>query len=480
MIIGRKAEQSWLKRLFKSKKAELIAVYGRRRIGKTFLIREMGQKNGRYMEAIGKKDADMRSQLFIFSQALKNSFPEIELENAFENWMTAFETLTDTIKKHEKGRFTLFLDELPWMVTQKSGLLQALDHYWNAHWSQMKAIKVVVCGSAASWMLDNLINAKGGLHNRLTATLNLQPFSLSETAEYLKAHGHRYTHQRVLDTYLVTGGVPHYLNQMKKSRSLLQNINDMCFNPNGLLHQEFPRLFRALFKSAEDNLQIIRLIAQKRFGISRNDLIKNLKTQSGGTLTKRIEELEAAGFIKTFIPYGLNNRSQYYRVTDEYSFFYLKWIEPELKKGLSFSEGYWQSLSKTSSWNSWSGYAFETVCLKHIEPIRKALGLENIGCKTGSWRHKTKDKHKTGAQIDLLFDRLDDALTLCEIKYTRQAFKVDKSYAKELMNKLDCFEKQTNNRKELFLALISVSNVKETAWSEELVDQVVLLEDLFE
>ncbi len=481
-IFGRDSEIKILDSLWKSPEAEFLAIYGRRRVGKTHLIREyFSQKQCVYFEITGQKDGHLQDQLENFTQILsKTFFNNIPLRSP-SSWKEAFELLTKEIEKSPKSQHTvIFLDELPWLATKKSGMLQAIDYYWNRFWSRYPKLFLIVCGSAASWMLDNLINAKGGLHNRLTKTILLQPYDLKGVQLFLSHRDIHLNRKQILDLYMVFGGIPHYLKQVEKGKSALQIINKVCFRPDGLLHTEFDRLFQSLFSNAEDNLSIIKAIAKHQHGISRKDLIKTTKIPSGGTLNKRLKELESAGFIQSYIPYGRKIKDHYYRVIDEYCYFYLRWIEPFKKTGISQGKEYWQTKGRTAAAIAWSGYAFENICLKHADQIRKALELHNISCEIGSWKFSpAPGKKDSGAQIDLLFDRDDGVITICEIKYSEKLFVLDKAEAKNIMNKTEVLEKHIFANKQTTVALITTMGLKPNIWSQELIHHVVTLEDLF-
>ena len=328
-------------------------------------------------------------------------------------------------------------------------------------------------------MLDNLINAKGGLYNRITQIIQLTPFTLGETKIFLEKKGFKLNYQQVLEIYMVIGGIPFYLNQLQKSKSITQNINDLCFTESGLLYSEFQRLFKSLFSAYEINLRIIKEIAKHHYGISFGDLVNKLGQKAGGRFNERLHELEAAGFIQKQLPFGRVKRDSFYRMVDEYTLFYLKWIENAVGR-IPKNSRYWQQIAKSQAWQAWSGFAFETICFKHIDKIIQALNLEQTGCLVSHWKHHAKPRAKTsGTQIDLLLDRNDDAITICEIKNSSQPFIIDKNYAKILMNKLAIFQNETKTKKQIFLAIISASGLKKNVWSEELVNQVVELKDLF-
>lgn len=480
-LIGRQKEKALLEKIISSKQAEFVAVYGRRRVGKTYTIQQCLSHKGLYLECTGTKDGSLKDQLLNFIQSFAATFyPGAPLRTP-KSWREAFELLTQEIKKHPNKKIILFFDELPWLATRKSGLLQNLDYFWNTQWSKHPQVKLIVCGSAASWMLSHLINAKGGLHNRVTQSLLLEPFTLTETKSFLDQKKIKLTERQVLDLYMVMGGVPHYLNQLDSTKSIAQNINDLCFKKEGLLYEEFSRLFRSLFEAAELNLHIVKMIAQKHYGIAFTELAQKVEKKAGGRFQERLHELEAAGFIQRFLPYGRKKRDHYYKVIDEYCLFYLKWII-DLVEGRELPKGadYWSRIIKTPQWFNWAGYSFETICYKHVDKIIKKLGLDGIGCFVSHWCYRADSTQKEeGAQIDLLLDRDDGAITLCEIKCTDQPFAIDKTYAKTLLNKIDVFEKSLKKPKQIFLAIITASSFKQNAWSEELVHHTVELKDLF-
>ncbi|MDN3506935.1 MAG: ATP-binding protein [Simkaniaceae bacterium] len=479
-IFGRKEEIASFRSILSSKEAEFLALYGRRRVGKTFLVREFFSNKGMYVEITGQKDGELHQQLENFSrQFSKGFYDNIPLQPP-KSWKEAFSLLTTHIQKIPKRqKCILFFDELPWLAGRKSGFMQALDFYWNRYWSSSKNLIVIVCGSAASWMLDHLVNAKGGLHNRLTKTILLKPFNLTESSEYLKHRHVNLNTKQFCDIYMTCGGIPYYLKQIEKGKSATQNINRLCFQKDGLLYNEFDRIFPALFNHSEQHFSIIKAIASASSGISREDLLKKTKMASGGTFRKRLHELEAAGFIQAYCPYGFKRKSQFYRLIDEYVLFYLHWIYPIKLKGIEQGKTYWQTKAKTPSVLSWAGYAFEMICLKHVDEIRKSLGLEGIHIEIGSYRYvpKTKSKER-GVQIDLLFDREDGVITLCEIKYSQKKLVFDKSMAKQLAEKIDRFEKHFSTTKSVSLAMITMHGIKPTYWAEELVDDEVVFEEL--
>lgn len=480
-IIGRKKEIKILDRVWLSPDPEFLALYGRRRVGKTHLIRQYFSGKGLYLETSGSKDKPMKTQIENFMKALSVLFYHGTAMKTPDSWDEAFGILTKNLAAVPPAKkIVVFFDELPWMSTRRSGLLQSIDYYWNLHWSKMKNLIFIACGSAASWMLDKLIYAKGGLHKRITQKILLEPYSLKETKEFLVNRGIKLKDKQFLDIYMAIGGIPFYLKAIQKGLSPAQLIDEICFDRNGLLYNEFENLFESLFEHAEANLTIVREIVKHGNCLSRDEIIKFTAISSGGTLNVRLRELEISGFIQGFIPYEKKARDHYFRVVDEFSLFHLKWIAPLLSARGHQQNNYWQQLIKTPSVSSWKGLAFENVCLKHIDEIRKGLGLQDIACKTGSWRYiPKKGSSADGTQIDLLFDREDGIINLCEIKYSEQPFSIDKAYAGELAKKITVFEEHFPTKKQIFMSLITTEGLKKSIWSENLITQSIALDSLF-
>lgn len=481
VIIGRKLEQNILEDIFKSRKAEFVAVYGRRRVGKTYLIEQFfKQKPCLYFYLTGLYQGSLKEQLAVFAKTMGEVFfseTGLQIESP-KSWMQAFEGLTNAINRFvTKNKIVLFFDELPWLASKRSGFKRALDYYWNTKWSKDKRIILVVCGSAASWIIKNIINDKGGLHNRITLQIPLYPFSLKETQAYLNYLGARFNQKQTLELYMALGGIPHYLQKIKPNLSASQNISMLCFVRNGQLFDEFEKLFSSLFEHAETYIELIKIMVTKRNGIARKELENKAKlSDSGGTLTERLMALEQAGFVKSFLPIGYAEKGLCYKLIDEYCLFYLTWINPIKRQIENEREpNYWTSKSHTPAWHSWAGYAFESVCLKHISELKKALFIPE-GALSGSWHYRGQLE---GAQIDLLFDRDDGVITVCEIKYCQSPFEIDKKYAAELEKKIKVLKEQFKTTKQIFLSFITSDPLKKNKYSAELVTSTATLDDLF-
>ena len=483
-IICRDAEIGLLNRLLASNKPEFLAIYGRRRIGKTHLIRSFfEEKNCVFFNVMGTKNGSYHNQITHFTQRLGEVFLGGIIPQTKPNWDETFQTLKNaTLQVPKEKKIVMFLDELPWMATKKSNLLQTIDYYWNQYWSRDNRIKLIVCGSSASWIINKIINNKGGLYNRVTETIHLQAFSLLETEQYLASNKVKLNRKQLTELYMVTGGVPFYLSKIEPGYSATQLIEMQAFSQKAFLLKEFDALFESLFDNADAYIEIIKTIAQYKEGVGQQKLFEKLtKTPKGETSIKRLKDLDDAGFVTSFISHFHSKRGIYYRITDEYALFYLYWVEPlkATKMAQALEKGYWQTLTQTPKWFSWAGYAFEAVCYKHLSQIRRALHLSSTAIPN-AWRYTPSKKSDVpGAQIDLLFDRDDDTITICEIKFSKRAFEITKDYAQKLQQKIEIFKKITGTKKQLFLAFISANGLKKNRYSEALVSHVITIDDLF-
>ncbi len=473
-FIGRTQEISVLKEALQSHRAELVSVIGRRRIGKTFLVKTIYQDQIVF-ELTGMQDRPLEEQLRNFAYYLNEAAQsKIPLPPPID-WLEAFMqliTYLKTVEKKEKP--VVFLDELPWMAKHKSGFLSALSFFWNS-WAVNQHIVLVICGSAASWMIQKVVKHTGGLHNRISRRIHLEPFTLSETEQYLRANNHvKLNRYHIVLLYMAMGGIPHYLKEIKVGKSATQNIADICFSKTGILRDEFSDLYAALFDHADNHIAIVRALAQKRQGMNRTELIKTAKLPNGGSVTKALEELNQSGFIDILYPFGKKVNNKLYRLTDEYSIFYLQFIEKNAKGGAAA----WKHLSQTPEYKIWCGFAFENVCLRHIPQIKHALSIGGVYSVASSFAKKGTKTEK-GTQIDLILDRKDQVINLFEIKFHNKAFVVSKAYAENLTQKIHVFEEATKTRKHIFLTMIAAFGITHNEHSINLVDQVLSLDDLF-
>ncbi len=376
-----------------------------------------------------------------------------------KNWMQAFQTLSTWLERTSKrsGKRVLFFDELPWLATRRSGFLSAFEHFWNTWASRRSDVVVVVCGSAASWMIQHLLNNRGGLHNRVTRRMLLEPFNLHETQTFLRSRGVDLGPHQCLELFMALGGIPYYLGYAEPGQSAAQIIERTCFAKDGALRDEFDRLFASLFERSERHVQVCRALASRRSGLTRQELIELAELSTGGTATKTLNELEQSGFIMTQSEFGHEKRDATFRLADEYSFFYLTWIA----KRKSRSSGTWSSLRGTPAWRAWSGLSFETICMKYVDALKRGLEIGAVQTEESTWHHRPTSADDQGAQIDLVIDRKDDCINLCEMKFSDAEFVINKAYASNLRNKRATFARITKTRKALFLTLVTTYGVRD-------------------
>ena len=474
-LIGREKEITILKGLLKSQESEFVALYGRRRVGKTFLIETVYQKE-MVFSITGLNKTNKALQLENFKNVLNSQLnKKSPLQTVPKSWLAAFNILQNSIeglrKSHKK---VIFIDELPWLATPKSGFLSALENFWNSWANKRTDIILVVCGSAASWMISNVVRNKGGLHNRITKRIRLLPFNLQETENFLQSRNIQLERYDIIQLYMVMGGVPHYLKEVKRGQSATQIIDEICFSKDGLLRDEFNSLYKGLFNKPEKYIEIIKALSQTPKGLTRRELMKKVKLTTGGSTTKIFDALEESGFIIKYLPMGNNLRLSLYKLSDPYSAFHLKFIANSRASGT----GSWIKRSTTASWKAWSGFAFERLCLAHIFQIKMALGISGIYTEESAWRHKGSATER-GTQIDLIIDRDDKAINVCEIKFSEDMYTINKRYAEELRGKLSIFKKITKTKKTLFLTMLTTYGVEENQYRTSLVHHNITMDALF-
>lgn len=476
-LIGRRKELKALQEYVDSDRSEFIAIYGRRRVGKTFLVRQMAKDNFAFY-VTGMDNAKMKEQLMNFGIALQKHKRAVSL-SVPENWILAFYELSCYLETLPEGPKLVFIDELPWMDTPKSGFISALENFWNS-WAAVRTdVKLIVCGSATSWMINKLIKSRGGLHNRITHRMIMEPFTLSECEQYFSVNGFSYSRRDIAECYMVMGGIPYYLSFMRKDRSLAQNIDRLFFGEHAELADEFENLYRALFKNAGLHTQMVTVLATKAKGLTRKELVKHTGLTDNGAFSTALEELESCGFIRQYEPFGKasalpakrQRRDALFQLVDFYTLFYFHFICNNRYQ----DEHFWTASQNTPLHTTWSGYAFEMLCLDHVQQLKGALGISGVQTLVCSWNSSAVEK---GAQIDLVIDRRDETVNLCEMKYSSTQFVISKDYEEKLRNKIAAFREETKTRKSLMLTLVTTYGVKENMHSG-CVQSQVLLDDLF-
>ena len=475
-FVGRIEERKRLERYLSSGRSEFVAVYGRRRVGKTFFVRNV-IKNKESFSITAMDNVSMTEQLLGFNIALRKRFG---VTAQAKNWIEAFAILSDNLE-NINGPKIVFIDELPWFDTPKSRFINALEHFWNSWAAARNDVKLVVCGSATSWMVNKLINNRGGLHNRVTHSIILNPFTLSESKQYFDAYGFDYSEQEIAECYMVMGGIPFYFTFMERDLSVAQNIDKMFFGAGCELGNEFYNLYRSLFKKADNHIAIVKALAEKGKGLTRSEIAEATGIVSNGDLTMKLCELENCGFIRSYTPFSTNrkknaqqrkSRETLFQLVDFYTLFYLKTIQFNGVKNPHF----WTDQQNSVSHSIWSGYSFEMLCLAHIEQIKQALGISGVQCNVCSWFGGDDESH---AQIDLLIDRNDKTINICEMKYSDEDFEIDKHTDSSIKEKINVFKRITKTRKSLMVTLVTPVGLKRNKYSSR-VQKLVTLEDLFQ
>lgn len=468
-IIGRKREIEQLNDALNSAKPELIAIYGRRRIGKTFLVKELlkGQFD---FYATGIFEGSKQDEIDAFCDMLRQKQPNLP---PIKSWIEAFDALRAYLSKFRKKRVVVFLDELPWFDVPSGKFLKAFEWFWNSWGSTQENLKLIVCGSATTWMTDKFISGKGGLYNRTTKRIYLAPFNLNESEALLKSNGLNWDRSLILEAYMMLGGVPLYLNMLKKELSLDANIDELFFRDGAPLRNEYDFLFRSLFKDSRFYMRIIDTICKKNMGISRQEIAAQAKVAANGTLTKALKNLISCDFIRKYSAYGKKERDALYQLTDLSILFYKRFVERYSGK----DEHRWSNIIDSPSRRTWTGIAFEQVCLLHIPQIKQALGIAGVQADVSSWRY-TGDAYTKGAQIDMVIARRDKVINLCEIKYAACQYEIKPKYSQELRERCETFRSTTNTRHALHITFITPYGLRLNANSGN-VNQTITLEQLF-
>jgi AAA+ ATPase superfamily predicted ATPase len=443
-IVGREIEKEKLEEALNSHRSELIAIYGRRRVGKTYLIREFFSKNIAF-SFTGLRNGTRPDQIENFMIEIREASNKFQGEEP-QNWLQAFHILKKYLKgiKETKKKKVIFIDEFPWVDTLRSGFLPAFENFWNIYCTTRSDLIVVVCGSAASYMIKKIIQNRGGLHNRITRKIKLEPFKLTEVHEFLLFKGINLPQIEILKIYMALGGVAEYLEHIRTGDSSVTAIDRICFQNGAQLEHEYDEVFKSLFEEGSYHEQIIRALSKgRKKGMTRDEILNSLGLSSGGQFSKSLNELIESGFVEQYKSYRSNRKTTLFRIFDEFCLFHLQFIAP-------FKGNAWTQLFTKNEYITWCGYSFEMICYKHFDSIKRGLKCDQIDSSYYSWSNEN-------AQIDLVIDRNDNIVNLCEIKFYNDVFTIDSGYAAKLRNKETQFQTDTKTRK-------GISTVMLTTW----------------
>ena len=475
-IIGREKEQALIQEYYDSPKAELVAIYGRRRVGKTFLIKSFfNQQFDFYF--IGAFETQKSIQLRLFQSELER-YSGVKRKKP-QDWFEAFEQLRDYLSSLNKERIVVFLDELPWMDTPKSNFIQAFSYFWNSWASNVNEMKFFVCGSATTWMLSKLIGDKGGMHGRVNRQIYLRPFNLNETEAFLRSKNIDWTQLQIAQTYMVMGGIPYYLDMLNPTYTAEENIDHLFFEEGAVLRTEYDFVFRSLFKDSSVYQTVIETLAKKSMGMTRDEIAQIAKLQNSGALTEVLENLRRCDFIRTYTAFGKKSHGQMFQLVDLFSLFHNRFISQTSSQDSHF----WHNMQDNPARKTWEGYAFEQICLHHIPQIKQKLRIGGTLSEVCSWQCKPfTDKDGIsykGTQIDLLIDRRDMVIDLCEMKFSTEEYAITGEYDEHLRARKETFRAVTGTKKTLHTVFVTTYGLAKTKYSANVHD-VVTLADLFE
>lgn len=477
-MIGRKKEIKQLETLYNNGKAEFIAVYGRRRVGKTYLVDEAlkGRITFRHaglspIEVTNDTKGPLKAQLEAFYYSLLTQ--GMKKSHCPKDWLEAFFMLEMHLQDIDDGnRMVVFLDELPWMDTAKSGFITAFEGFWNSWGCHRNNLMIVVCGSANSWIMDKLINNHGGLYGRITHEIKLEPFTLGECEACLAERNIRFSRYDIVNSYMILGGIPYYLNYLDRGMSLAQNIDTLFFSKNAVLRIEFDRLFASVFKNPDTVKKIVEFLSTKNTGYTRKEISSKLGLSNGAALTELLTSLIVSDFVVNYIPFGEGKRDEKYKLVDPFCLFYLKFV----KGSSSLSDEFWLTNVRMPSIASWRGFAFENVCFNHIGEIKRALGISGVSTRQSAWSKFEEDSD--GVQIDLLIERSDNIVNMCEIKFLGDEFAVDKNYDIKLRNRRTVLQKYIPKKCAIHSTLITTYGLKENEYRWDF-ENVITIEEFF-
>lgn len=475
-MIGREKEVKELNKLYDRNRAELVAVYGRRRVGKTYLIDETFAGRITFRHAgLSPADEDAKGMLRAQLDHFYNSLILFGMEKSKkpDNWLDAFLLLEQFLQKIDDGsRQLVFLDELPWLDTPRSGFIRAFEGFWNNWGCHRKNLMVIVCGSANSWMMNSLINNHGGLYNRVTYEIKLAPFTLRECEAFFQANNIRLSRYDIAQSYMIFGGIPYYLGYFDGEYSLAQNVDRIIFARNAKLKDEYDRLYQSVFINPDTEKAIVTFLATRNAGFTRKEISEKLGMSDGGRLSKNLNALIASDFVVKYVPFGMGKREEHYKVVDPFCLFYLHFIR-EINEG---SESFWQENVTAQPVVTWRGLAFEHVCFNHIPQIKKALGISGVITSASAWSKREDDQE--GTQIDLLLTRNDNVLNMCEIKFYGGKYTVKKDDYLTLLGRQELLMGKVNPKITIRSTLITTYGLTQNEYSGVFTN-VITLDDLF-
>ena len=472
-IVGREAECAQLEECMAQPSAQLIVIYGRRRVGKTYLINEFFGNNFAF-KVTGAFGEDESFQIKTFTDELaRRSGGQYDTK---ASWRQVFAWLRDYLEQRPKDRKqVLFFDEMPWLNSGDSSFLSVFEWFWNDWASTCTNLIFIVCGSATTWMTEHFAENKGGLFNRQTCRLYLRPFSLYETEVFLKRKGINWSRYQIVECYMIMGGIPYYLNLLSNRFSCSQNIDRLFFRRRGMLWDEFEHLYKTLFSNSGAHIKVVQALSGKTGGMTRGELAAKAGITDNGNLTRLLNNLIASDFVRVSCFYGKKIKDAKYQLSDYYTAFYFRFLQDQYGK----DEQFWTHANDYPARRAWAGLTFEQLCKDHIQQIRQKLGISGVLTEESVWFTRGDPAlNIPGAQIDLVIRRRDKVTHLCEMEFSINEFTIDKDYDASLRNKLDTFRRISGTRDTLILTMISTYGVRTNMYSG-IVQSQVTMDDLF-
>lgn len=484
-LIGREDEIRQLEEAASSNYPEFVVIYGRRRVGKTFLVNQVFKDRFAFSHA-GLSPAELqqlkeknKSKTILDLQLEHFYYSLIEFgykgKKAPKNWLEAFHFLSLLLaeKKEDSEKQIVFLDELAWLDTPKSYFITAFESFCNGYASRENVL-LIGAGSAISWILRKLLKAHGGLYNRVTKEILLAPFSLYETEKLLEEKHVNYSRYDIARTYMVFGGIPHYLHLIDGRYSLSENIDRLFYHKKGALKEEFERLFSSSFDNAKVTSDIVKALYTRQIGMTREEISEAIQKKDGEVLTEGIKALEISGFIVKYVPLQSKKREQYYKLIDPFCLFYLHFVEGKT----TLDEHFYTDNEGDNRMHVWKGLSFENLCYNHLDQIKNALQIRGVSTSRFSFVMKGSEDEK-GAQIDLVLERKDNVVNLCEMKFYADLYHAEEEDDLNLRRKKTVLSSFLKKKQTIQTVLITTFGLAKGKY-QWLYQNVVTLSDLFE
>ncbi len=469
-FVGRRYELGQLRELGSSDRPVMIVMYGRRRVGKTELL-EQAYWNRNILKFEGIKDKSESEQMsHVLWQLSEYLNTPIIAKVQVQHWSEVFKLIYDNIPD---GEWTLYFEEVQWLANYQPMFVSELKYAWDNYFKNKTGLVLILCGSSPSFIINEILLSKA-LYNRSQYEFPLREFSLTETKEFLAQRSNR----EVMDAYLLVGGIPEYLRWVNNKSSILVSLCENSFKPASFFLNEYQRIFVSSLADKKHYKEIIEYLAKCRFA-TRDEILKHIGVSSSGATTALLVDLEQCGFIEKYTPYQAHSESTLtrYCIADAYLQFYYKFIRPirkEIEQGDFIDQP--TAAIKSDSFYKWLGFSFERLCRRKHRIIAKILGFSAVHYRSGVYFDRNTNKESSGYQIDLVFDRDDKVMTVCEVRYLQAPVGV--SVIQEFERKLALLPNAKN--KTLHKVLITAEGVDNSLLRRAYFDDIITIDQLIE